>query len=307
MNEITNMETMDTTVPMDTAQESAGAPESAPAYDPDNWDDIDFSDVTDDDADVTGGRKEEAEEQEPEADHSPEEAAEEPEKAQEEDKPEQAEEREQLFELKHYGQVHKVNRDEVVVLAQKGMDYDNVRTERDISRTKYAELEGFLQELAAPNGWSIEQLMDHTRATVLAEREGIDQGVALQRVQLDRDRKALELQQKQAEAEKQAKSQEDQRINGSFARFVQEYPDVDPKTIPKEVWDEFSQGNDLAGSYARWENKQIKQQLQEAQAKIAAQEQNEKNKERSTGSQQSAGAGETQKKDPIDEDWYSGD
>lgn len=295
MNETTNI-----TEPI---QESAQTPETTPELDSDNWDDMDFSDLTDDSAPPKEPGPQ------PEADHSnqPEEPKTEEQAEESKEEPPPEAESEDLYELKHYDGIRKVNRQDVIALAQKGLDYDNIRSERDASRTKYAELEGFLQELAAPNGWSIEQLMDQTRAIVLADREGIDQGVALQRVQLDRDRRALEVQQQQAQAAQQAKSQEDQRVQQSFQTFIRDYPDVDPKTIPKEVWDNFGKGFDLSGSYARWENKQLKQQLQEVQQKQATQEQNEKNKERSTGSQQTAGAGDTQNPDAIDLDWYGRD
>ncbi len=292
-----------------TPAEPTAAPETVPVSDPDNWDDIDFSDIRDDAAPPPEEPEEHA--QEPEADQpSGEEAQEEePKEEPEGDKPEEAqqEEADPLFELKHFGEVRTVNRDEVVTLAQKGMDYDKVRTERDTARSRHAELEQFLQELAAPNGWSIEELMDQTRANVLADKEGIDQGVALQRVKLDRDRRAFEAQQQQAQAAQQAQSQEGQRVQQSFQRFIREYPDVDPKEIPKEVWDAFGTGQDLAGSYARWENKQLRQRMQELEAKQTALEQNEKNKERSTGSQQTASVEGAKKRDPIDEDWYSGD
>lgn len=294
---------------METSLEATGTNDTTPETDPDDWDSMDFSDVTDDDIDTPEPTQEEQEAPQPEADQQAREEPEPQEEEQPEEPPQEEQEAEeaQLFDLKHQGQSYQVNREQVVTLAQKGMDYDHVRTERDIARSKYAELEGFLQELAAPNGMTIEDLMDNTRASVLAEREGIDQSVALQRVKLDRDRRAFEAQQQQQQQEQQARQQEDQRVQQSFLRFAQAYADIDPKTIPKEVWDAFGQGTDLADAYAHWENKQLRQQLQEARSKLETAEQNEKNKERSTGSQQSAGVGEAKKKDPIDEDWYSGD
>lgn len=298
MNE-NNMEAMETSL------EATGTNETTPETDPDDWDNIDLSDVSDDSVPTPEPSQEEPQPEADQQEEGPEQEAE-PETKEAPEEPQEAADQ-QLFDLKHMGQSYQVNRDQVVTLAQKGMDYDHVRTERDIAREKYAELEGFLQELAAPSGMSIEDLIDNTRASVLADREGIDQTVALQRVKLDRDRRAFEAQQQKAQQSQQVQDQENQRVQQSFLRFSKEYESVDPKDIPKEVWDAFGQGMDLTDAYAHWENRQLRQELQETREKLETATQNEKNKERSTGSQQSAGVGETQKRDPIDEDWYSGD
>jgi len=302
MNEATNMEAMETSM------EATGTDETTtPETDPDDWDSIDFSDLTDDAAPPPTAAQEPTQEKpQPEADQhggeetEPQEGAEKPESGKEEEASE-------LFELKHLGEVHQVNRDQMVVLAQKGMDYDHIRGERDMARGKAFELENFLRELAEPQGISIQDLMDQTRASVLAEREGLDPSVALQRVKLERDQRSFETQQQMATQSQQARAQEDARIQQSFLRFIDAFPEVDPKDIPKEVWDEFGTGRDLTDIYARFENKQLRTQLQTALEKQQVLEQNNTNKERSTGSQQSAGMSASQKRDPIDEDWYSGD
>lgn len=298
MNE-NNMEAVETSL------EATGTNETTPETDPDDWDSIDFSDVSDDSAPSPEPSQEEPQPEADQQEEEPEQEAE-PETQEAQEEPQEAADQ-QLFDLKHMGQSYQVNRDQVVTLAQKGMDYDHVRSERDTAREKYAELEGFLQELAAPSGMTIEDLIDNTRASVLADREGIDQTVALQRVKLDRERRAFEAQQQKAQQVAQANDQEKQRVQQSFLRFSKEYESVAPKDIPKEVWDAFGQGMDLTDAYAHWENRQLRQELQETREKLETATQNEKNKERSTGSQQSAGVGETQKRDPIDEDWYSGD
>lgn len=297
MNE-NNMEAMETSL------EATSTNETTPETDPDDWDNIDFSDVSDDSAPLPEPEQEEPQ-QEADQQEGPEESGQEESPENQDEAQEDADQ--QTFDLKHLGQSYQVNRDQVVTLAQKGMDYDHVRTERDIAREKYAELEGFLQELAAPSGMTIEDLIDNTRASVLADREGIDQTVALQRVKLDRDRRTFEAQQQKAQQSQQVQDQENQRVQQSFLRFSKEYESVDPQDIPKEVWDAFGQGMDLTDAYAHWENRQLRQELQETREKLETATKNEKNKERSTGSQQSAGVGETQKRDPIDEDWYSGD
>lgn len=291
-------------------QEEATTPATIPENSGDNWDDIDLSDLEYDEEPSPKAQEEaeqEADQQDAEAENTQEEEQQEAQEGQDKPTEEQEAADQQLFELKHQGQLHKVSREQVVTLAQKGMDYDHIRGERDSARAQYAELESFLNELAQPQGMTIPDLIDYTRASILAERDGIEMDVALQRVKLDRDRKSFEEQQRQAEQAKNAQTQEEARIQQSFLRFAEEYEEVDPKSIPKEVWDAFGKGGELTDAYARWENKQLRQQLKAMQEKQEAQEQNEKNKERSTGSQQSAGSDEHQKRDPIDEDWYSED
>lgn len=298
MNE-NNMEAMETSL------EATGTNETTPETDPDDWDNIDLSDVSDDSVPTPEPSQEEPQPEADQQEEGPEQEAE-PETQEAQEEPQEAADQ-QLFDLKHMGQSYQVNRDQVVTLAQKGMDYDHVRTERDAAREKYAELEGFLQELAAPSGMSIEDLIDNTRASVLADREGIDQTVALQRVKLDRDRRAFEAQQQKVQQAQQADDQMKQFYTQGYVRFSQKYPNIDPRAVPAEVNNAFINGEDLSEAYTYWLNNQMQQELETARKRIEALEQNEKNKERSTGSQQSAGVGETQKRDPIDEDWYSGD
>lgn len=52
--------------------------------------------------------------------------------------PEQVQE---SFTLKHNGKLYEVGREELIALAQKGMDYDRIRNDRDECRQRLAELE----------------------------------------------------------------------------------------------------------------------------------------------------------------------
>lgn len=83
----------------------------------------------------------------------------------------------------------------------------------------------------------------------------------------------------------------------SLLRFAREYPEVRAEEIPQEVWTAFREGKgELCDLFARRENRQLRQSL-------AALQQNERNRERSTGSRQSAGS--SGKRDAFDEGWDS--
>lgn len=277
----------------------------------DDWDDIDLSDIQNDEEE----REEtpaESEEQTSEADQQTEEAEE---KAEEEpaeadnDTTQESVEEQQTFDLKFLGETKTVSKEEVVTLAQKGLNYDKVLGERDVAKqevSRLQEYETFLKDLANMDGRTVDDLMDSTRAEILAKKEGLDKSVALQRIKLDRDRKAFEAEKSKKEAEQKAAEEAEKQRSNQFLQFAQEYPDVDPKDIPKEVWDKFKDGMPLASAYSIYENKKLREEVKSWKDKAEAAEQNAKNKERSTGSQSTAGMGSTQKKDPIDLDWYDG-
>lgn len=279
--------------------------EDAPAVE-DDWDDIDLSDATDSsemgDADAPVSEEDAGHE----ADQQTDDGSEQQEAASEEQPTQEGqEEADQPFlQLKRHGETTGVTREQATVLAQKGLDYDHVRGERDAARGRVQELEGFLNELAAPSGMSIEDLIDATRAQVLADRDGIDHDIALQRVKLDRERRDFDAERQRIQDAQAEQQRADQARTGSFLRFAQAYPDVDPTTIPKEVWDEMAQGTDLTDAYARYEAKTLRAENEELRSKLETVEKNVDNKQRSTGSQKTAG--QTSKRDPIDDDWYDG-
>lgn len=170
----------------------------------------------------------------------------------------------QLFELKHLGETKNVNRDEVVTLAQKGMDYDrvtekNTQLETQVSEQKQqlaqlTEHENALQELAKQSGTTVEELVENMLIAVTKSKYGIDDdGMALERVKLDRERRALD--QERAALAPQKQEQEQQAANEKwrgecFDAFAQAYPDVDPASIPNGVWEAFNRGETLVSAYA---------------------------------------------------------
>lgn len=227
------------------------------------------------------------------------------------------------FELKYMGETLKVGREEMIALAQKGKDYDRIRSERDSMNTeleglradkgKLTSYEDFLGKLALSVGMSIPDMMDSTLAKMLVNEEAkqgrtITEDFALQKIRFDREKAAFEQQKTQTgkkepetkpEAGAENPKQDDAaqaRINDEVNAFLAKYPGIDPKTIPSEVIEAWKGGTPLLYAYMEHENKTLK-------ADNAAIEQNRKNSERSTGSVSSAGAG--RKKDAFDMGWDS--
>lgn len=299
---------------VNTIPESTESVTEDPARDPDDWSDIDFSDleIMDGDEEESQGGETQNDTAEPEADQqegeAEAEAANEPtaEAQEQTDRSEEADQPE-LIELKHLGQTVRVTPEQLNAYAQMGLDYQRIREDRDAARKEVERLtamETFLKELAAPQGISVEDLIDGARAEVLAKKERLNKDVALQRIKLDRERKAFEAQKDQQKKEAQAKSQEEAKRQEQFLRFARTYPKVKPNDIPKDVWDAFKDGEDLVNAYARFENRELKEKVSKLESQLETAKKNSENKRRSAGSQRSAGS--ASEMDEFDRAWYDG-
>ena len=199
------------------------------------------------------------------------------------------------LELKHFDEVKKVNKDEAKVLAQKGMDYDRIRGKLDEATALNAKLqkyEDFLNELKGGFN-SIDDLMNDTRARLIADKEGITREQALERVKSANQQK--EQAQQQAQFNRNAVYEEMRRE--SLTSFISAFPGVKAADIPQEVWDDMKTTNNLVASYAKYQAKKLADEN-------AVLKKNAENKARSTGSMKSAGKAQ---RDEIDAMWYEDD
>ena len=71
--------------------------------------------------------------------------------------------------------------------------------------------------------------------------------------------------------------------------FMQEHPGVEPKSIPKSVWDEVRKGDSLKQAYGRHAMSQLKAENQRLQEQLDAMTRNAANREKSLGSMRSTG------------------
>lgn len=216
-----------------------------------------------------------------------------------ETEPEQkTEEEDQFLELKHMDTVRKVNRDEAKVLAQKGLDYDRIRGERDAMQKDYAQLkkyENFLNELKGDFP-SIDAMMTDTRARMLAEKEGISYADAVAKVGV----------MQQGAQPQQTQVQQGQPKVPAVDQFVQKYPGVKAEEIPQAVWDEVKRTGDLVGAYENYQNTKVKDdKIASLEQEIETLKQNQKNAARSTGSASSSG--KTSGKSLIQQLWDEDD
>lgn len=218
----------------------------------------------------------------------------------EEDKQTETEEQQeekghQLYTLKTPKGEKQCSLDEVLVYANKGMDYDGMRQDRD-------RLRDFLKEMAAPLNLSVEELIDNTRARMLIQQkkeagEELSEMEALTIIQRNRA-------EKQAEAQATDENAANEAAKAQMIRaFVNEFPDVKATDIPADVWAECSRTGDLAGAYRKYADGLKDSEIKRLKKENETLKQNQKNKDRSTGPRRSAGAATP--KDPFDEAWDS--
>ena len=217
-----------------------------------------------------------------------------------ETEPEQkTEDQDQFLELKHMDTVRKVSREEAKTLAQKGLDYDRIRGERDAMQKDYAQLkkyENFLNELKGDFP-SIDAMMTDTRARMLAEKEGISYADAVAKVGV---------MQQGAQPQQQTQAQPGQLKVPAVDQFVQKYPGVKAEEIPQTVWDEVKRTGDLVGAYENYQNTKVKdEKIKNLELEIETLRQNQKNAARSTGSASSSG--KTSGKSLIQQLWDEDD
>ena len=213
-----------------------------------------------------------------------------------------------MWTLRHMGEVRQFGEADMVVLAQKGMDYDRIRGKYDESKP-VMELFG---NFAKQAGMSVPDYVSFLR-TQVKQAAGMSEAEAKRAVELENREAAVsareaEEAQRQSSANQaiQEKAAADARRSADIAEFQKLFPDAakDPNGIPQEVWAQVRGGMTLVSAYAQYAVAQAKAAQTAAEQRAAAAEQNQKNSSRTTGSMHSAGEN-TAIKDPFLAGWDS--
>lgn len=274
---------------------------------------VDLSDiVSEDDGNQT---EEETSEEVAEANEEEQEPSEEPEEpaGQPEAEPTKEQKEEELFDLKFNKEIRKVSRQEVTELAQKGLNHDRILEQRDHLQQENAELLKFKQDneaiiglldaAAQKSGTDRNTFLQSVRENAYVS-QGLSRDAAHERVlREDAEQRLSRTEQLEAAKDKGQQEQEQARQQ-DIERFLKLYKDVDPNTIPKEVWDDVRNGETLVSAYGRYENRQLAESNRKLQESINALKQNEKNKQKSIGSAKTEGK---ETRDPFLEYLFSDD
>lgn len=221
---------------------------------------------------------------------------------------------EPMFDLKYNKETKQYTRQQVTELAQKGLNYDRVTEQRDRLQQENADLAKFrdensaildtLRAAAEASGKSVPEYLTSIRTNLLVA-QGISPETARERILREDAEQRLHSQQKAEEAEASSKRDAEQRQKDDIARFQKKYKDVDPKTIPQEVWEAVRGGELLTDAYGDYQRRELERQLREANEKLAIRAKNESNRQKSLGSLQSTK--QETGKDPFLEGFLSDD
>lgn len=221
---------------------------------------------------------------------------------------------EAMFDLKYNKETKQYTRQQVTELAQKGLNYDHVTEQRDRLQQENADLAKFrdensaildtLRAAAEASGKSVPEYLTSIRTNLLVA-QGISPETARERILREDAEQRLHSQQKAEETAASGKREAEQRQREDIARFQKKYKDVDPKTIPEEVWNAVRDGELLTDAYGDYQRRELERQLKEAKEKLAVRTKNESNKQKSLGSLQSTK--QETGKDPFLEGFLSDD
>ena len=221
---------------------------------------------------------------------------------------------EPMFDLKYNKETKQYTRQQVTELAQKGLNYDHVTEQRDRLQQEVADLTKFrdensaildtLRAAAEASGKSVPEYLTSIRTNLLVA-QGISPETARERILREDAEQRLHSQQKAEEAAASSRRDAEQRQKDDIARFQKKYKDVDPKTIPQEVWEAVRGGELLTDAYGDYQRRELERQLREANEKLAIRAKNESNRQKSLGSLQSTK--QETGKDPFLEGFLSDD
>ena len=207
-------------------------------------------------------------------------------------KPEKPEgSRGQTITVKYNGETKELTVEEAVTLAQKGLDYDKVRGERDELRNGRAHR--ILSEYARENNQSVEQylqFLEDTQEAKVLKREmdtlAKKHPDAPDDVLREMAELKIEARKKETAAEAEAKkNREEAERQKPWADLLREYPEIKKaEDLPEDVVADIRSGLSPVDAMRRHQIKEKDKEIAELKAKLEAKEKNQTNKKRAIGS-----------------------
>lgn len=157
------------------------------------------------------------------------------------------------YRLKHLGETMDVSKDELIRLAQKGLDYDRIRgkyTELSAFKSENAKAFDYLSRIAGEKGLSVKEFVGENAAPVASVLTG-----------------------------------ENARMSSEIGDFLSFCPDVQLSDIDNVVWEDAARGMGLFAAYTLRQNEKLR-------AELEAERQNRINREASVASRSSDGRAE---------------
>lgn len=188
--------------------------------------------------------------------------------------------------IKYNKEEHEVESiEDLIENYQKGLNYD--KKLQELENLQNSKLEKYAKSKAEELGITVDEYMDQVEAYEreqerAKEREkieeminnGVPEEVAKEVIAAGQMRKAY--QQKENELKKREEAlQAEEAKKKEYNDFLEQFPDVNPEDIPKEVFEE-AEKSSLSNAYMKWRMKELENQLSVAKT-------NEKNAKASVG------------------------
>lgn len=222
--------------------------------------------------------------------------------AQGNDKPNKAES-EQTFTIKVNKEERQVSREEMITLAQKGSDYDRVKGQLETSRQNEQALQeklnahsgvlDVLNIISEQTSTPLDKLVDQLYVN-LQRGNGKTETEARQDLENARLRKENNALKNHQQEQKAAQEDVTARAQRDLAEFRKHFPDVQlTQELCEKLTPDIQAGMSLSVAYMKHENARKDAENAELQRRIAAADQNKKNRSKSPGSQQDSGGRRT--------------
>lgn len=169
---------------------------------------------------------------------------------------------------------------------QKGLNYD--KKLQELEDLQNSRLEKYAKEKADSLGISVDEYMNQVEAyEKQQERQreadeledlinaGTPESIAKELIASRQQRKQIQQELNDIKAEREADRKEKEK-NKEYQDFLKEFPDVNPESIPKEVFED-AEKTSLSNAYMKWKLKDLEKQ-------ISISKTNEENKKSSVGS-----------------------
>ena len=200
-----------------------------------------------------------------------------------------------VYKVKHLGQEIELTQEQLIVNAQKGLDYDRIRTDRDtIKNSKQLKL---IQDLAKESGYdnvdefvdefynNLEQSKIQNRADQLAMERGIDFDVAVEMAEMEIENERL----KTVQVKPVTYEAPVNPMVSGFEELFKKHPEIKTQyagydDLPMEFRAKISQGDDPVNAWTQYIIDTKDKQLQEANQALIALQNNNKNRQKATQS-----------------------
>lgn len=198
----------------------------------------------------------------------------------------------ETFTLRVNKEERNVSREEVITLAQKGADYDRVKGQLSESRSQIQALQeklDTLEMISKAANISVDDLVNqlHVNMLVKGGKTEAEAKAEIRALKAEAELKAVRDKEAASQADTESLTARAEREVGEFRK---RFPGVE---LTKELCDELSgdvqKGMTISEAYQKREMAQKDAQIAELNRKLAAEQQNRKNKASTPGSQNDSG------------------